>query len=263
MYIFTITRFDTILRFQVNYLRNHDILFWAQSLLFRVLLFGINLMTLILEKNIKNNEKHVLFGYFCIRITTKEITNMQNTAINFLSESTQIDFKETLEVKKAKSWLKSISAFANGVGETLVFGIRDKDRQIVRVDNPQDIIAKLSELIQARIKPQTQVEIQVSEVEGKQIVFAKVNSGQIPPYFYVQDNTHTAFVRLGDQSISATEQQLTELILRGKNETFDSLISKYKKSDFSFTLFEATFKEKTGTRLEPTDYLSFGLISEK
>ena len=220
-------------------------------------------MTLILEKNIKNNEKHVLFGYFCIRITTKEITNMQNTAINFLSESTQIDFKETLEVKKAKSWLKSISAFANGVGETLVFGIRDKDRQIVRVDNPQDIIAKLSELIQARIKPQTQVEIQVSEVEGKQIVFAKVNSGQIPPYFYVQDNTHTAFVRLGDQSISATEQQLTELILRGKNETFDSLISKYKKSDFSFTLFEATFKEKTGTRLEPTDYLSFGLISEK
>ena len=114
---------------------------------------------------------------------------MQNTAINFLSESTQIDFKETLEVKKAKSWLKSISAFANGVGGTLVFGVRDKDRQIVGVDNPQDIIAKLSELIQARIKPQPQVEIHVSEVEGKQIVFVKVNSGQVPPYYYVQDNT--------------------------------------------------------------------------
>ena len=188
---------------------------------------------------------------------------MQDIAINNLSESTQIDFKEKLEIKKAKSWLKSISAFANGVGGTLVFGVRDIDRQIVGIDNVQEVVAKVSELIQTRIKPQPQVEIQVSVVEGKQLVLVKVNSGQATPYYYVQDNTHTAFVRLGDETLTATEQQLTELILRGKNETFDSLISNYKKSDYSFTLFEATFRKRTGTRIEATDYLSFGLVNEK
>ncbi|NLO71128.1 MAG: AAA family ATPase [Porphyromonadaceae bacterium] len=184
-------------------------------------------------------------------------------AVNILSESTQIAYKETLETKKAKSWLKSISAFANGVGGTLVFGVRDTDHHIVGVDNTQEVVTKISELIQARIKPQPQVEIQVSVLEGKQLVLVKVNSGQATPYYYVQDNTHTAFVRLGDETLTATEQQLTELILRGKNETFDSLISNYKKSDFSFTLFEATFRERTGTRIVATDYLSFGLVNEK
>jgi len=187
---------------------------------------------------------------------------MQDIIIKNLSESTLIDFKETLETKKAKSWLKSVSAFANGVGGTLVFGIRDINRQIVGVENAQEVIAKLSELIQARIKPQPQVEIQVSTVEGKQLVLVKVNSGQATPYYYVQDNTHTAFVRLGDESLAATEQQLTELILRGKNETFDSLITNYKKNDYSFTLFEATFRERTGIRVEARDYLSFGLENE-
>lgn len=52
LHIFRTIRFDTILWFQVNSLRNHDILFCAQSLLLGVLLFGINFMTLILEKRV-------------------------------------------------------------------------------------------------------------------------------------------------------------------------------------------------------------------
>ena len=33
-----------------------------------------------------------------------------------IAEATEIDFKVALEVKKPKSWLKSVSAFANGIG---------------------------------------------------------------------------------------------------------------------------------------------------
>lgn len=69
------------------------------------------------------------------------------------------------------------------------------------------------------------------------------------------------FVRLGDESLAASEQQLTELILRGRNETFDSLSSKYKKEDYSFTFFETTFRERTGSRMEENDYISFGLMT--
>ena len=42
---------------------------------------------------------------------------------NLISECTAYDFKVTLEEKKPKSWLKSVSAFAKGLGGSLFFGI--------------------------------------------------------------------------------------------------------------------------------------------
>ena len=35
-----------------------------------------------------------------------------------IAEATECDFKVALEKRKPKSWLKSISAFANGIGGT-------------------------------------------------------------------------------------------------------------------------------------------------
>ena len=34
----------------------------------------------------------------------------------WIAEATECDFKVALEVKKPKRWLKSVSAFANGIG---------------------------------------------------------------------------------------------------------------------------------------------------
>ena len=48
----------------------------------------------------------------------------------WIAEATECDFKVALEVKKPKSWLKSVSAFANGIGGTLLFGI-DDNRNVV------------------------------------------------------------------------------------------------------------------------------------
>lgn len=40
-----------------------------------------------------------------------------------IAECTAFDFKVMLEEKKPKSWLKGVSAFANGLGGSLFFGI--------------------------------------------------------------------------------------------------------------------------------------------
>jgi ATP-dependent DNA helicase RecG len=42
-----------------------------------------------------------------------------------IAECTAYDFKVMLEEKKPKSWLKSVSAFANGLGGSLFFGVYD------------------------------------------------------------------------------------------------------------------------------------------
>jgi len=52
------------------------------------------------------------------------------------------------------------------------------------------------------------------------------------------------------------------LILKGTNRTFDGIITDSKKSDYSFTLLEATYLEQTKLHFEPTDYVSFGLANK-
>ena len=47
-----------------------------------------------------------------------------------IAEATECDFKVALETKKPKSWLKSVSAFSNGINGTLFFGISDDQKPI-------------------------------------------------------------------------------------------------------------------------------------
>ena len=68
----------------------------------------------------------------------------------WIAEATECDFKVALEVKKPKSWLKSVSAFANGIGGTLFFGI-DNDRNAVGLDDTQTDAEAISRLIKERI----------------------------------------------------------------------------------------------------------------
>lgn len=44
-----------------------------------------------------------------------------------LGEATEYDKKQAVEHKKMKSWLKSVSAFANTAGGILIFGITDNE----------------------------------------------------------------------------------------------------------------------------------------
>lgn len=55
-----------------------------------------------------------------------------------IGEATEYDKKVMLEVKKPKSWLKSVSAFANGVGGVLIFGIADND-SVVGIDDERKL----------------------------------------------------------------------------------------------------------------------------
>lgn len=55
---------------------------------------------------------------------------------NLIGEATEYDKKIALETKRPKSWCKSVSAFANTSGGTLIFGISD-DGQIVGLSDPE------------------------------------------------------------------------------------------------------------------------------
>lgn len=66
-----------------------------------------------------------------------------------------------------------------------------------------------------------------------------------------------------NESAPAPAAILNELLLKGLHQTFDTLETKYRFSDYSYTLFEATYKQKTGGTVEkPRDFHSFGMLSD-
>ena len=71
---------------------------------------------------------------------------------DLIGEATAYDKKQQLEVKRPKSWLKSVSAFANGEGGTLVFGVSDDDQVVGLVDAESDA-ERISEAIKTKLDP--------------------------------------------------------------------------------------------------------------
>ena len=180
----------------------------------------------------------------------------------WIAEATECDFKVALEIKKPKSWLKSVSAFANGIGGTLLFGI-DENRNVVGLTDAQADAEAISRLIKERITPLPEFVLSPMQEQGKNLLSLTVNSGPATPYFYKADGITEAYIRIGNESVAAPDYMLRELILKGTNRTFDSLITDSKKSDYSFTLLEATYLERAKLRFEPTDYISFGLADKE
>lgn len=164
-------------------------------------------------------------------------------------ETTNIDFKSEIEIKKPKSWLKSVSAFANTKGGIILFGVDDKTREEKGITNAINATEKITELINARIEPLPRYELNYFEENGKAFIELEIGDGPVTPYFYVADGRKEAFIRSGNQSIPAPAHILQNLILKGKNITFDSLPSEYNLGDLSFTLLTASIKEKTGKKI--------------
>ena len=178
-----------------------------------------------------------------------------------IAEATECDFKSELEANKPKSWLKSVSAFANGIGGTLFFGVAD-ETTIIGLDNVQLVAEKISELINSKISPVPTVVLTPEEEDGKQYLALNVQPGISTPYYYSSNGQKVAYIRLGNQSVPAPDHILNELILRGRNQTYDAVPTQFKKNDYSFTLLEATYLQRTKLHFETKDYESFGLVTD-
>ena len=179
---------------------------------------------------------------------------------NLIAECTAHDFKLMLEEKKPKSWLKSVSAFANGLGGSLFFGI-DNDGTIKGLNDMQHICEAISSKIRDYIDPLPEVEMIPHDIDGLHILQLKVNAGHYAPYYYIGDGQRIAFLRVGDESLPATAEQMVRLVLKGSNKTFDSLHTDYKVEDYSFTILANSFKDRTKQEWDKKYLLSFGLVT--
>ena len=179
---------------------------------------------------------------------------------HIIGETTDYDKKQQLEAHKPKSWCKSVSAFANGRGGSLIFGIAD-DATVIGLENPQLVAEKFSEIVKAKLDPVPDFSLSFEDVDGKTLMIVRVEPGTMTPYYYMGDGQQIAFCRLGNESVPATANTLRELVLRGTHQSYDSLPTDYKFGNYAFTKLRSVFHARTGKEFTDDDYESWGLVN--
>ena len=178
---------------------------------------------------------------------------------DLLGEATEYDKKQAVEHKKVKSWLKSVSAFANTAGGTLIFGITDGE-EIVGLEDIKSDSEFISQKIKERISPFPEVIMKLRKSEDeKDLLLLYVPAGAETPYYYTGDGVTEAYIRIGNESVVADATELKRLVMRGRNSSYDSVMSPYNYEDFSFSKLRERYKSWTGNSMTEKSFESFGI----
>jgi predicted HTH transcriptional regulator len=178
---------------------------------------------------------------------------------DLLGEATEYDKKQAVERKKPKSWLKSVSAFANTAGGVLIFGVTNVG-EVIGLEDVRSDSEFISQKIKERISPFPEAIVTLHQAEdGKQLVLVQVPAGAETPYYYTGDGVTEAYIRIGNESVLADPTELKRLVLRGKNSSYDSMISPYHYEDFAFSKLRERYKSWTGNSMTEKSFESFGI----
>ena len=127
-------------------------------------------------------------------------------------------------------------------------GIADDDTLVGLADAKGDA-EKISEAIKVHIDPIPEFNLSFAKAEDKEFVVLTVMPGAQTPYYYIGDGQMQAFVRVGNESVVASMSKHKELVLKGSNMSYDSLVSRWKFEDMAFTVLRATYFKRTNARL--------------
>lgn len=158
--------------------------------------------------------------------------------------------------------MKSVSAFANGEGGIIIFGISDEDK-LVGLPNAKADSEFISEAVKTRLDPVPKIDLRIEKYDGATVVVLIVKSGQETPYYYIGDKQRLAYVRVGNETVVSDRTQLKALVLRGSGLTYDSLPSPYKLDNMAFTKLKSVHYKRLGRPFEDADLVSWGIVDER
>lgn len=176
-----------------------------------------------------------------------------------IGEATEYDKKQEVERRKVKSWLKSVSAFANGSGGTLLFGVAD-DSSIAGLADAAADAEFVSQKIKERIDPVPQTRMTIERIEGKDVIALYVEHGDDTPYYYMGDGVLETFVRIGNESVVAGATDHRRLVLHGRGSSFDARPSDERLDDYAFSKLHARYYNWNGVSFDTRFYRSFGMV---
>ena len=100
------------------------------------------------------------------------------------------------------------------------------------------------------------------KVDEKNLILLHVYPGQETPYYYIGDKQRLAFVRVGNEFVTANRIQLKSLVLKGSGRTYNSHPSSYRFEDMVFFKLKSVHYKRLQRSFEDDEFTSWGIIDE-
>ncbi len=147
-----------------------------------------------------------------------------------MRETRTLEFKETI----TNTFLKTVSAFSNYDGGTIIFGV-DDNGNIKGLEDVKQACLDIENKINDSISPQPNYMLEIQN--NDQTIKLTVKSGLQKPYLYKSK----AYKRNDTATIEVDKPEFSRLILDGKNIRFEELPC--KDQELSFDVLRRKLKE--------------------
>lgn len=135
-------------------------------------------------------------------------------------EGKTLEFKRDLSTPEGA--LKTIVAFANTAGGTVLVGVEDKTRRIRGVRDPLDLEERVANLISDLILPRLVPEIEILTWRRMQVLAVQVYPSPNRPHYLKREGPEGGvYLRVGSTNRRADRELVNELRRSARGETYD------------------------------------------
>lgn len=135
-------------------------------------------------------------------------------------EGKTLEFKRDLS--SPEGVLRSLVAFANTAGGTVLVGVEDRTRHVRGVHEPLDLEERLANLISDSIVPRLVPELELIPWRRSHVVAVQVHASPVRPHYLRREGVDAGvYVRVGSTNRRADRELIEELRRFARGETYD------------------------------------------
>jgi predicted HTH transcriptional regulator len=135
-------------------------------------------------------------------------------------EGKTLEFKRDLS--SPEGVLRSLVAFANTAGGTLIVGVEDRTRHVRGVNEPLDLEERLASLISDNIAPRLVPELEIVPWRRLHVVAVQVYASPVRPHYLRREGLDSGvYVRVGSTNRRADRELIEELRRFARGEAYD------------------------------------------
>jgi ATP-dependent DNA helicase RecG len=175
-------------------------------------------------------------------------------------EGKTIEFKRDLSA--TDGIVRTIAAFANSAGGTLVIGVEDRTRRVVGLTDPLAKEEQLASLIADRIEPRLVPDLAIVSWRRQQLLVVTVQLSPTRPHWARAGKRAPAvYVRLGSTNRDADPQLIAQLNRESRGESFDeSPLPDLSIDDLDLAAVNQAFEGRR--RISKKELRTLGLVAE-
>lgn len=175
------------------------------------------------------------------------------------NESKTLEFKENLS--SINGIIKTIVAFSNTAGGTIVVGIKDKTKDIVGISDVLMQEERLANAINDSIEPLLMPDIEIHTFRNKELIIINVAHGAGPFYIKSLGIENGTYIRFGSTNRIADKETLQTLKNYSENIYFDEIIVLNTSSqDLDWPIIKKLFLN-IDKKISITNGLNLGILA--